>query len=138
MHEATLRDFFVGRIDAKSLAEDLIDACTVAPSMTFHNIVNMDSTFAVESSHLVKLCDAVLNGLLSAEKLESIGFCLVASDTFEWNSSTPDGTLLAETIHDWAAPEINFPLTRSNVLKFRHQLLTKENVFQPEDASKLS
>ncbi|MDQ3816766.1 MAG: hypothetical protein M3362_03615, partial [Acidobacteriota bacterium] len=92
------------------------------------------SEFRVEPSHLVKLCDAVLSGKLNAERLELIGYCLVASDHFFWEEDSRSGELVAETAYDWSSPEINYPLTFENIEKFRERLITGEETFSKADA----
>lgn len=72
-----------------------------------HPIENMSENFLVIPDHLVKLCDDVLSEKLSAESLQAIGFCLVASDHFEWGGDTDEGARVADTVLDWASPEIN-------------------------------
>lgn len=57
-------------------------------SVVRHPIENMSENFLVIPDHLVKLCDDVLSEKLSAESLQAIGFCLVASDHFEWGGDT--------------------------------------------------
>ncbi len=76
-------------------------------SVVRHPIENMPENFLVIPDHLVKLCDDVLSEKLSAESLQAIGFCLVASDHFEWGGDTDEGARVADTVLDWASPEIN-------------------------------
>lgn len=119
MHESTLRDFFTGSLGTEQLRDDLVDAVVPIGQRTFrHPVVDMPEDFAVTCAHLVRLChshaesvDAVLAGLLKPEQLQPIGFCLIASDHFHWNTNSRDGEIVAETTHDWSSPEINYPLT---------------------------
>jgi hypothetical protein len=37
--------------------------------------------------------------------------------------------LVAETVYDWATPEINYPLTIENIKKFRERLSTGKDSF---------
>src|SRR6266850_231968 len=100
MHEDVLRTFFKGEASAAALARDLEGALVLdGPSMTRHPIVDMVGDFEVRPHHL--------------------GFCLVASDAFHWNGDSPEGGRVAEVAHDWASPEINYPLTVSNVAAWR-------------------
>ena len=93
----------------------------------------MTGEFEVRSEHLVRLCDDVLAGAIEPWKLEPIGFCLVASDTFWWDGDTADGERVAEAAYDWSSPEINYPLTAHTVAKFRLRLLTGESTFTRAD-----
>ena len=103
-------------------------------SVVRHPIENMSENFLVIPDHLVKLCDDVLSEKLSAESLQAIGFCLVASDHFEWGGDTDEGARVADTVLDWASPEINYDLNTSNIAKFRQRLLKGGNPFKNEDA----
>ena len=134
MHEAILRDFFIGATTAEALRRDLVGAVVQTSSDVFsQHITPATGKFAVTSEHLVRLCDAVLAGELPAQDLEAVGFCLVASDFFEWDSDKADGERVAETVHDWASPEINYRLTGHTVTKFKERLVTGENTFTRAD-----
>lgn len=86
-------------------------------SVVRHPIENMSENLLVIPDHLVKLCDDVLSEKLSAESLQAIGFCLVASDHFEWGGDTDEGARVADTVLDWASPEINYDLNTNNIAK---------------------
>ena len=73
----------------------------------------MDGEFHVTAPRLVRLCDVVLDGEPGAEALHSIGFALMASDTFCWDADEDE--VLAEIIADWSCPEVHYPLTIENV-----------------------
>nr|ART36713.1 D598 [uncultured bacterium] len=135
MREEILKQFFIGDVDAKVLAADLVGSMVAKGDMTKHPIENMSEDFQIWPQHLIRLCDAVLQGEIEPRYLQSIGFCIVASDCFEFDSDTSEGDLVGETAYDWSAPEINYPLTLANVEKFRQRLLTGENPFQIIDAS---
>jgi hypothetical protein len=135
MHEEILRQFLVGEVNAKTLAQDLVGSMITKGDMTKHPIEDMQEAFQIWPEHLVRVCDAVLQGELKPKSLQSIGFCIVASDQFEFDSDTSEGNLVAETAYDWSAPEINYPLTLTNVEKFRHRLVTGEDPFQASSAS---
>jgi hypothetical protein len=119
MHEANLRDFFLDRITARELARDLEGSTSQpVPNVTKHHIVDMDEQFEITPQMAIKLCDAVLAGALTATDLKNIGFAIIASDRFDFDG----GTVLGEVLHDWAAPEINYPLTAENIEKFKRWL----------------
>jgi hypothetical protein len=120
--EIVLRDFFLGRATIAELCADLKDAVRNEGPVQKYPILDMSEDYSVTCQDLIKLCDAVLAEELPPSALEPIGFCLIASDHFEWDSDDPDGEIVAETIADWAAPEINYPLTLENVRMFRERL----------------
>jgi hypothetical protein len=134
MHESVLRDYFLGRIDESQLNDDLAGPIVQTSYDVFTYYVNpMDGRFQVDPSHLVKLCDAVLGGLLNAEHLEVIGYCLVVSEHF-FSETSDVGDVVSDTAFDWASPEMNYALTPPNIAKFRHRLLTGNSTFTFADA----
>jgi hypothetical protein len=126
MHESILRDFFLGKADARALSKDIEESvAAISPpgasySKTSDGIVKMDSEFALSRANLLNLCDTFLSGGLSAIDLECIAFVLIASDAFKWDADQ-DNTL-AEVLHDWAAPQINYPLNVETIQRCRRWL----------------
>jgi hypothetical protein len=134
MRESVLRDYFTEVADIAALRADLVDAVTMtAPTIRSHRIEDMNTDFELRPEHLVKLCDDILAGALEPEDLQPIGFCLAASDNFTWDGDTAPGVLVAETVYDWSAPEIQYPLTHDTVRKFRERLLTGQDPFRDAD-----
>ena len=122
-HDAKLRDFFLGSVSGRELAEDVKGSTSQPSSMvTQHHIVDMAENFEVTPQMAIKLCDAVLQGELTATDLRNIGFAIVASDRFDFDGET----VLGEVLHDWSAPEVNNPLTPANVKRFKRWLQGSE------------
>jgi hypothetical protein len=125
-----LRDFFLGKADAGALSRDIEESRAlmsppgVSYSKTSGGIVKTDSDFELTRAHLLIVCDAFLSETLSAIDLEYIAFALIASDRFKWDGDQ-DNTL-AEILHDWAAPAINYPLNIENIQRCRRWLLGTE------------
>lgn len=116
MKETVLRDFFERRVDATALAQDLTGSEThPSPKVTITHVEGMEGEFAVTREMATRLCDAVLNGQLRPESLRTIGFGLVCSDHFTFDGED----VLGEVLHDWACPEVNYPLTIENVKRFK-------------------
>ena len=140
MRESVLRDYFLRLIDESHLSEDLAGSAVKTSYDVITCYVKEDLTedFVVTSNHLLQLCDAFLAGELDAEHLEIIGFALETSEHFTWDDAEADGedTPVAETIHSWASPEINYPLNHKIIAKFRELLLTGNDTFTREDISK--
>jgi len=124
MHEETLRDFFIGTATAHELVDDLEGSLVHRGDVTDHLIVDMSDDFHVH--HLLRVCDAILAGQIDSAHLQTIGFCLQASDSFFWDSDEPGGDRVSEVTADWSAPQINYALTPDNVRKWRHYLATCE------------
>jgi hypothetical protein len=139
MRESVLRDYFLGLVDESRLSEDLAGSAvkTSYDVITCYVTEDLTEDFAVTSTHLLRLCDAFLVGKLNAEHLEIIGFALVTSEHFTWDESeTDEDTPVAETIHCWASPEINYPLNHKTIAKFRELLLTGNDTFTRDDIPK--
>jgi len=135
MREEILKQFFTGDADAKVLARDLVGSLITKGNVAKHPIEDMTETFQVLPEHLIRLCDAVLAGEINPKYLRAVGFCILASDNFEYDTDTPEGDLIGETVLDWSAPMVHYPLTQQNVEKFRHRLVTGEDRFTIGDAS---
>ena len=129
MRELILKQFFAGEVSVTILAQDLVGSMVTKGDMTKQPIEDMEQYFQIGPEHLIRLCDAVLRGEIEAKYLQAVGFCLVASDRFEFDTDSSEGNLVGESAYDWSCPEINYPLTLANVEKFRHRLLTGEDLF---------
>lgn len=125
MQEEVLRKFFEGQATAAELATDIAGSTKHYPGgiVATHSIQDMDAEHQVTRQNLISLCDAVLAGALPAQALGDIGFALVASDHFVWDAEEDE--LLGDVIYDWSCPQVNYPLTTENVLKFRACLLSE-------------
>ena len=100
MHEEILKRFFLGETSASELADDLAESLVERRDVTHHPIKDMRDGFEVQPKHLVRVCEAVLGGEIEAKYLEAIGFCILASDHFEYDTDTPEGELVGETVFD--------------------------------------
>ena len=134
MREEVLKRFFLGEVSTKELADNLSGSLVERRDVTYQPIKDMRDDFEVRPEHLVRVCDAVLDGEIEGKYLEAIGFCIVASDHFEYDTDTPEGDLVGETVFDWSEPRVNYPLTIENVRKFRERLVTGRNPFAAEGA----
>ena len=97
MKEDVLRRFFIGDLITADLKAHLEEAIINEGMVRRHPIVDMTEDHWVTCRDLAKLCDAILTAELPPESLEAIGFCLISSDHFEWDSDDPDGEIVAET-----------------------------------------
>jgi hypothetical protein len=123
LKEAILAQFFEGAISGAVLANDLAGSEEHAsPLQSTVTIEDMQEEFVVSREMAIRLCDAVLNNQLPPDSLATIGFALMASDSFVWDGDD----LLGEVISDWSCPEINYDLTLANVERFRRWLLGVE------------
>ena len=134
MHEETLRGFFVGTISAAELRLDLEGtAVRTSSTCTEYDIADMTDDFEVAAIHLVRICDAVVEGKLAPEHLESIGFCLEASDRFSYAEA--DAEVVADVVSCWSSPEINYALTTQSARLFGQWLRNGKNPFPTDDVA---
>ncbi|MBI3670301.1 MAG: hypothetical protein HY237_11030 [Acidobacteria bacterium] len=123
MNESTLRDFFLGKVPASVLAEEVANAAEQLDEIRQNIYIrDMESDFLISREMLVSLCDAVLAEQLPEAALQTIAFALMASDRFDWE----EDDLLTDVLWDWSAPEINYPLTPVNIERCKRWLLGSE------------
>ena len=136
MTEQALKDFFENTIDTSALASDLNESQTSTGRNSKHIAVTQieeEGDFQISTDHLVKLCDAVLDGHLKLVDLNTIAYSLMFSDYFDWDGNLENGCRISEVIFAWDNPEIDYDLTVDNVEKWRHYLITGENQFDPNE-----
>ena len=136
MRAVVLRDFLVGTASAGTLAQEADIAIERAGDQQTHRFTDLDTPFAVGTSHLVRLCDAVIAGELPPSALEAVGFALAESRNFQWDGTTEEGARITQTVTQWAAPETSYPLTTATVAKYRQQLVTGQRAFTREDGDR--
>jgi hypothetical protein len=123
MRETVLRDFFLGHATPLELTADVVGSTKKTGPLSFIvEIEDMDDEFLVTREMLVAICDAVLSGKLPPLELATIGFSLLASESFVWDAED----VMGDVIHDWSCPGINYPLTVDNVQRFKNWLLKQE------------
>ena len=126
MHEAILRDFFLSKVDAKVLSEDIKGSRVMTsqpgavPQVSQNHIVDMDSEFELSRPNLVAVCDAFLAGGLKTGDVEFIGYALACSDMFMWDGDQDN--ILASIIEDWSMHETNYPLNVETIQRCRRWL----------------
>ena len=118
MREDLLKRYFMMEAQAADLVEDLRNSVTHLNAIVSKvAIEDMQDSFLVSRQHLIMLCDAFLLAKLTAEAINTIAFALIASDHFEWDDDTT-----SEVLHDWSAPEVNFPLNEETIKMHRSWL----------------
>ena len=135
MKSCVLKSFFEGACDAVALAEDLHGTTVQTSTNVFTHRMDDDlaEEFPVEPEHLVKICDAFLDGDLTKRMIEDIGFGMIASERFDWDSGNSGGERVAGVLDSWCSPEIDYPICELTIKKFRHYLTTGEDTFTRED-----
>ena len=138
MKEIVIQHFFEEHATVEELAADAVgafDRRSDSAGTVFSELraTPMNPHFLVETSHIIRLVDAVQAGKLDLDALDAICFCLEASDHFTWDTDTPDGERVANGLFWLGSPEVNYPLTPSVIGKIRHYLVTGEETFTRND-----
>ena len=119
MREGELRRYFLGQRSSAELSEDLRGSMTVIDQVhSSVQIVDMKESYLLTRFDLVNLCDAFIKGDIYSDALETIGFALMASDTFDW-----DDDVISEVLSDWSAPEVNYELNAVTIRMHRQWLM---------------
>jgi hypothetical protein len=134
MHAEILKAFFLGWATAFELSRDLdVDWAPSGSQSRRFVFKDLAEDFEVQLEHLVRVCDAALDGAIEPSKLEAVGAALFTSHHFKWGEEGEEAERVARTVSDWVDPEINFDLSLETTRKFRHRLLTGEHLFTPAD-----
>ncbi len=138
MNEATIRAFFEGTLGPVELDRGWASAFVEEPRSDGTVVrrlrtIDLPEPYAVAPSHIVALIDAVRTGALSFKALDAICFALEASDSFEWDTETPEGEHVARSVFWLGSPEVNYPLTPGVLTKIRRYVLTGEDTFTRDD-----
>lgn len=134
MRATILRDFLAGSVAAEALDQDVVGAFKSSGQDSFQlRMEDMCEPFAVAPVHLIRLCDAVVEGRLDPEALRAIGFGMIASDHFEWDDSTEEGMRVSVALYAWASPEANYTLSIETAKKFKERLVSGVDRFTRED-----
>lgn len=124
VRSTVLHDYLIGATSATFLAKELSAAASEHQEVNILDwaVDDMTDELEVNEDHLVKLCDAALLKHIPLEQLEAIGLLLIAGDHFSWDNETASGQHVAQVVHEWAAPEIHYPLNFDTVMKCRGRL----------------
>ena len=131
MRESLLAAFLEGETDGAELADGLADLLgRQAPVPGKNLITDLDRKVPVTAAHLVRLCDAHVQGEIDSDDLKAAARFLLAAEHFGWDPSAMDGELVDQVLREWAAPESHYPLTGSNVERYRAGLLEGKHAFR--------
>jgi hypothetical protein len=133
MKEDILRDFFDGNASPQELKEDIEGSVESLSKTERHHIEDMSGEYNVTAKHLVSVCDKVIDGYLDPMDLHIIGFCLMSSNHFQFNTDEVDGSRVADAAIDWSDYLANYKLTIETAKKFKERLLSGTNLFTDED-----
>ncbi|MFN0049073.1 MAG: hypothetical protein ACKVOU_08135 [Cytophagales bacterium] len=128
MREKKLKEYLEDKLSADQLSLDLKDS----QKRTGYDVTTVyidslkDGEFEIKKEHLIKLCDDTISNNLSPTDLNTIGFALMTSDHFYWDSDSPDGEIVGNVILEFDNPEIGYDITIKNVLLWKDYLRTGE------------
>ena len=110
----------MGEASVSQLAEDISGSVVKIDDLQSEILIaDMQSSFSLQRDHVIRLCEAFLDRVLTPEALNTIGFALQASDAFEWEDE-----VISEVLSDWSAPEVNFELNAETLNMHRDLLLS--------------
>src|SRR5436189_31088 len=118
MDEMNIARFLVGDIAAESLELEARESVENVDEV--HRVVyiqDMSGDFVVTRDMVLRLLDAAASAQLSSCSLEVIAFALLASNAFTWSDD-----LVAEILHDWSVPEVNWSIDASSLAQTRRWL----------------
>jgi hypothetical protein len=124
MHERVLVNYLLGHVSAEELAADAKDSQEkTSYDVTSVNVITIQEpgTFLVMKTHLIKLCQDCLSGILLPEDLNTIAFAINMSEYFKIDESDE---AVVRVLFDWDNPEIGFPLTLPNMERWLNLLKT--------------
>lgn len=127
MQEETLQQFFLEEIDSQDLqdiVQDELDRDEDEEPSYHYQFRDMDSVHFLEPYDLERLCDAVIDGILSPKALPLIAEMLIQSEKFEW-----DDDLVSDVCSFWLEPDGKYPLdSKDSIRTFRRWLKGEEPV----------
>jgi hypothetical protein len=128
MTEQKLREYFESNLDTGQLSLDLKGSQKKTGYDTKAVYIDTQKVgkFEIKKEHLIKLSDDTIAGKLEPADLNTIGFALMTSDFFHWDSETQEGEIMLRVISEWDNPEIGFDINIKNIRLWRHYLLTGE------------
>jgi len=128
MIEQKLQEYFENKLTPDQLSLDLRDNQKKAgyDVTTVYVDTLKEGEFEIKREHLIRLCDDTISGRLSPIDLNTIGFALMVSEHFHWDSNAKDGEIIENVIFDFDNPEIGYDITIKNVQLWREYLLTAE------------
>ncbi len=123
MNEETIVAFLAGRTSADRLEVEATAAVErISASEEIVHVRATPTRFIVGREMLLRLCDAALESRISPHALRIIAFTIISSPAIEWRDA-----LVGEVLHDWSAPEVNWPLTEPNVKQFRRWMTHEDS-----------
>ena len=116
MRETELQQFLQGKRDAAWLKD------AIASIREGALVADLETAVSLSCKDLVRLCDACLDGAVSASGLETLATAILGSDRLVWDETSLDGELVAEVLWDWSSPDGDAGLTTESVALHRKLL----------------
>lgn len=123
MNDQSLIDYLEGNLNVSKLVHMLRRLRGKSHLTPTEGFFNERKKIEVTVKHLIRICDDFLSGDLDPMSMETLAFLMMGTDALDWDSDSPAGSLIAETLDDWASPELAYPLTYINILTIRDGLI---------------
>ena len=127
MKEIVLKQYFEDQVSVDDLAKDLKGTQRKNGFNTtgyFIESIDNGEEFLVQRKHLLKICNAAINGDLELTDIKTIGFAITGSDYFSWDFDSEDDEIICNVLNDWAVPEINFEINIENLKLWKEYIET--------------
>jgi hypothetical protein len=128
MREQILLDYFQGNATIEQLADDLKGAqkkTSYDTTTVFIDQIREKCSYKITKESLLRICEAVLSNKLPIEDVNTIAYAIFASEVFTFD----EGDAVERVLWDWDNPDIGFPLTRDNMIKWKLLLERNEDTF---------
>ena len=124
--ELDLINYFNKRLTSEAL-HHIILSSVIKEGSTTKIIVNDDlkKAYFVKTEDIVKICDDYLKGNLNDTDLYVIGFIIFGSDNIEIEENQ-QGDRILDVVGDWANYEIDEPINKSIVQKWKQFILDED------------
>lgn len=124
LKETQLADYFDEIITPGALRLFIASVLGENELKQYENVLNdLRNDRDVRASDLIKLCDDFASGEFKQSEITSIALFLEGSDHFMWDSSKPEGAMIAEILDDWSAPEVAYPINNKTIRAVRKCLI---------------
>lgn len=124
MKEIVFKHYFEGKVTPESLPNALLKSVKHRRYYSFKSRQNkLEKTLTLNNIMLAKLCEDCISDRIDKSTAENIAFTLLGSKHIKWTDNRVNFL-----IFNWVSSEINFPLTKPNLKKFKRLIESRKKV----------